>query len=82
VDPVRRFDVSRAAMEHREAPARQQEGAGTGVGLRRLDDEASAADPDRGGPHLDRSRLEVHGIPGQPAGLADAQAGGIRNATR
>lgn len=39
--------------EHRGAPLCEYQGSGAGVGLRRLDDQTSTFDADRGGAHVD-----------------------------
>ncbi len=73
--PLPSRSTRRAFAKHGDAPERQHEGAGSGVGLGGLHDQSLASDSNGGGSHLDCPRLEVYGIPGQAAGLADAQPG-------
>ena len=50
--------------------------ASAGVGLGRLDHQPVAPHPHGRVAELDRAGVEVDGIQGQPAGLADAQPDG------
>ena len=70
----------RAVAQHLGAPAGEDEGAPAGVGLGRFEDESVAADG--GGADLDGAGVEVDGVPGEAAGLADAQSVAMRKAMR